>query len=90
MRTCIGKAGRGLRAEEEIDARLEFLIQKWKNNTIKDIISEIEECLCAEVEDKKQFMNQYLFLNQDGKRQDVSKQALTRFVKELRVYEERR
>lgn len=79
-----------LHSEEEIDARLEFLIQELRNETIKNITSEIETKLCAGIEDKKQFMNQYLFLDEEGKKQDITKRALIRFVKELRLQEERR
>lgn len=79
-----------LHSEEEVDARLEFLIQKLRNETIKNIVSEIEETLCIAVDDKRQFMNQYLFLDQKGKKQDITKQALMRFIRELRTYEERR
>lgn len=79
-----------LHSEEEIDARLEYLIQKLRNETIKNITSEIETKLCAGIEDKKQFMDQYLFLDEDGKKQDITKRALIRFVKELRLQEERR
>lgn len=79
-----------LHSEEEIDARLEYLIQKLRNETIKNITSEIETKLCTGIEDKKQFMDQYLFLDEDGKKQDITKRALIRFVKELRLQEERR
>ncbi len=80
-----------LYSEEEIEAVLEFLIQQLRNKTIANMILEIETILCADIGDsdsKKDFMHRYLFLDKEEKQQGITKPALLRFIKELRLYEE--
>lgn len=77
-------------SEEEIDTWLESLIQKLKNETIKNMIAEIENELCAKVGTPKEFIDQHLFHDEKGNHQEISNKTLVRFIAELRTEEERK
>ena len=83
------KVDLNLHSEEEVDARLGFLIQRLRNETIKNIISEIEKKLCAGIKNEKEFMNQHLLQGKHGAKGEITKDALIQFVTELRLQEER-
>lgn len=82
------KVNQNLHSEEEIDSILEFLIQNFKNETIKNIIKEIETELCINIQDIDQFMNIYFHHDEKGKEQEITKSSLIRFITELRHSEE--
>lgn len=83
------KVNLNLHSEEEIDSMLEFLIKKLHNETIKKIKDEIETKLCINISDKEQFIDKYFLHNDKGKKQEITKDALLRFITELRINEEK-
>ncbi len=82
------KADQDLHSEEERDSNLEFLIQNLKNETIKNIRKEVETELCIKIRDSGQFMDEYFYHDEKGNPQEVTKNALIRFITELRQREE--
>lgn len=74
--------------EEEIDAVLNYLIQKLKNETKRNIQEKIEQALKEHVNDPKKVIHDLLMTDKNGNEQEISKESLKSFIKELRLLEE--
>lgn len=83
------KVDLNIHSEEEVDARLEFLIQRLRNETIRNIICEIEKKLCMGIGDEKELISRHMFQGRAGEEGRITKSALIHFIKELRLLEEK-
>jgi hypothetical protein len=73
--------------QHEVDEKLEYVVEKLRQETVKKFTEEINKTLGIYIPNVKEDMDNILFDNINGSIQDMSKESLIRFMKEIRKKE---
>lgn len=73
--------------QPEVDEKLEYIIQSLKQETMRRFISNMESAMKAYVSDVNKVIRENLLCDQEGNRQEISKDTLSQFIIKLRELE---